>query len=230
MRQRRPWSRSVSPEHFGAVPQICTRAALHSRPLFASPPRFPTLARTCTRSDTRLWMTVAHRFGRLSPSPLAATPPGPPRRENCLWYPSAPSRTRQVGRRCSPPRCCCFPCSPASMATTVQRGSSRRHPQPPLHRRLPRHLCILHPDATSPPSQLVAPPFPVHATCWPDASQGTSHAPITSCARGRSVAPAPVLLPPHPRDPSFAFTFLRVRHLAPPPTSPHHSLPVHATW
>ena len=167
-------------------------------------------------------MTAAHRFGRLSPSPLAATPPGPPRRENCPWCLSAPSRTRQVGRRCSPPRCCCFPCSPVSMATTVQRGGMRRHPHPPLRRRLPRHLCILHTDATSPPSQLVAPTFPVHATCWPDASQGTSHASITACARGRSVAPTPVLLTPtHMLRLSPALSSLCVTspHLPPPPAT-----------
>ena len=75
MQQRRWWSRSVTPEHFLTLVQISTRSFLHSRTFCARPPSCPTLSRTGTRSDTPQVTTAAHRFGRRSPSPLAATPP-----------------------------------------------------------------------------------------------------------------------------------------------------------
>ena len=220
MRQRRPRSRSVSPEHFRALQQICTHAAEHSRAFCACPPWFPTLSRAGTRSDTPLWMTAAHRFGRLSPSPSLQGHLAP---HDVKTAPGARLHPRARGRSAGDARLHAAAASPARPYPWPPPCSVAACSDTPSHRRAaasPHLPCIFHPDATSPPSQLVAPPFRVHATCWPDASQGTPHAPITACARGRSVAPTPVLLPPHPHAPSFACTFLRVRHLAPPPPSP----------
>ena len=127
----------------------------------------------------------------------------PPPRQNRCRCPSAPSRTRRVGRMRSPPRSSCPPCSPAPVATTLPRGSVRQHPHPPPHRRLPppptHSRRIFHPCAASPPSHPIAPSFPGHATCCMYASPGARHVPTTTRARARSAVPAPAPPPPPPR-------------------------------
>jgi hypothetical protein len=83
MRQRRWRSRNVLPAHFLFFVQICAHSASHSCTFCACPLSCLTLSSTGTRSVTPLVMTSAHCLGRLSPSPLAATPPAPHNAENC---------------------------------------------------------------------------------------------------------------------------------------------------
>ena len=180
----------MSPEHLPALLPIFTHTAPHSRTFCACPPWCPTLPCTSTRSITPLVMTAAHGFGWQMPSPHAAGPPAPHCARRLLLPPTAPSRTRPVGRQCSPSHRSCSPRSPTSEATNVPRGSVRRHPLPPPHRPPPPNRrgapCIFHADASLP-----VPP--------PHLAARRRHAPR---------APRLLLLPnvPHPLAPAGALS------------------------
>ena len=165
-------------------------------------------------------MTAAHWFGRLSPSPLTATPSAP--LEVQLPLVAVCTLVHAAGRQ-------------AILASTLlllplltringhHRATWWRAATPPIHPRTaasPHHpgkRRIFHPGATSPPSRLIAPSSPVHATCCLDVSHGARHAPITTRARARSVAPAPAPPPTNPR--CVSRTFCAQTPPCPPPCS-----------
>ena len=158
------------------------------------------MSHTGARSGTLLWMTAAHRFGRLSPSALAATPPGPRHAGTPAAARLHPCAHDKSTGGCRP------------HAAAAPPAHSHRFPSPCLvaaRGDTPTHLCAaasphrpcnFHPDAAaSPPSHPVAASLPVHATCCLYVSHGARHALTTTCARARSVTPAPSAATPPPR-------------------------------
>ena len=216
--QRVAWALPLSPADWHTQ-RVALAHVLRTPPLV--PPVFPHLHafRHTSGDDCRASLRSAEPF----PPRCHAT--CRPQRANCCVLPcTARYRCRSTGcarlhgagalpphpSRWSPP------CQAAARGDNPSHLSAAASPSPLSH------TCMFHPGATSPTSRHVAPPFPVHATCSPDASQGGSRVPTTACARVRTVVPAPAYLsPPQPRAASLA-TFNSPASTAPRPAHRRH--------